>query len=75
MIALLLDNDVGMTRNLLPASALFHPNGRDAKMRGLARIRHFSTPSGRFTSGHNNCVLVDVYILNLPVEGPDGKVS
>ena len=60
-----------MSRDLLPGSALFHPDARKPEMLGLSGIRHLPTPDHRLAARHEGRVPIKPEILNLSLVNCD----
>src|SRR5207253_10536129 len=67
----LLRHDVGVARDLLPASTLFHPYSRKPETLGFSGIRHLPAPHHHLAARQDRRVAIEAEILNLPVVGCD----
>jgi len=62
-----------MPRDLLPPSALFHPDGCEPEIFAFAGIWHLTAPNDDFSASHNHDIAVDPEVLDLPVERCDDE--
>ena len=62
-----------MPRDLLPASALFHPDSCEPEIFAFAGIWHPTAPNDGFSASHNHDIAVDPEILDLTVERCDDE--
>lgn len=67
----MLRHDVGMSCDLLPASALFHPYTREPEMLSFAGIGHLPAPHHHLAARNDRRAAVEPEILDLPVVGSD----
>ena len=66
-------NDIGMPRDLLPPSALFHPDGCEPEIFAFAGIWHPTAPNDDFSASDNHEIAVNPEILDLPIERCDDE--
>src|SRR5262245_41986206 len=58
-----------MPRDLLPPSALFHPDSCEPEIFAFTGVWHPPAPDHSFSAGDHNYVTVDSQIIDLPLEG------
>ena len=69
--AVLRRNDVGVTRDFLPLSSLFHPDGCEAEVFGFPSIGHLPTPDDSLASRNDYDVAINPEIFNLSIKRGD----